>query len=112
MDPIDTLLEGYDEEEFRALAGLSKPVFRVLYHKYCGAGTPICKPVYLFVLFKYYKLYPVERAWSTIFPGKRSRRSLMFRLRVWEVLKLNKILSNIVLCAFAHSSLVLVAIFR
>ena len=72
-------------EEFRALAGLSTGTFRILFQKYCGVGTPIAKPVYLFVLFKYYKLYPVVRAWSTIFPGKRSRRSFLFRLRSWEV---------------------------
>jgi hypothetical protein len=84
---IDTLLRDYDEQEFRALAGLSMSTFRVLYDKYCGPGTPICKPTYLFVLFKYYKLYPVERAWSTIFPGHRSSRSFLFRLRTWEVRK-------------------------
>lgn len=82
---IHELLDGYDEEEFRALAGLSKGTFRIIYDKYCGAGTLICKPVYLFLLFKYYKLYPVDRAWSTIFPGKRSRRSFLYRLHVWEV---------------------------
>ena len=82
---VDGLLAMHDEDEFRALTGLSTNTFRLIFDKYCGPGTPILKPVYLFGLFKFYKLYPVLRAWRTIFPGLRSRKSFFTRLRKWEV---------------------------
>jgi len=82
---VDALLAAHSEDEFRALTGLSTGTFRLIFDKYCGAGTPISKPLYLFALFKFYKLYPVLRAWRTIYPGLRSRQSFFTRLRRWEV---------------------------
>jgi hypothetical protein len=82
---VDAFLEAHGEDEFRALTGLSTGTFRLIFNKYCGAGTPIPKPHYLFALFKFYKLYPVLRAWRTIVPGLRSRKSFFTRLRKWEV---------------------------
>lgn len=80
----------YDTEEFNALTGLLPDTFIIIFNKYCGPGTVIKKPIYLFWLFKYYKLYPISRALSTIHHRRyKSRKSFEYRLHGWEV-RINK----------------------
>jgi hypothetical protein len=79
-------LARYEEEEIVAMTGLTSDTFDVLYDKYCGAGTPICKPVYLWWLFQYLKLYPISRAFRAIHEGKyKSRRCFLTRIHLWQV---------------------------
>ena len=81
-----SFLSTYEEEEVVALTGLTSSTLVIIYDKYCGAGTPICKPRYLFWLFQYYKLYPVSRAFRTIHNGQlKSRRNFLDRLHRWQV---------------------------
>jgi hypothetical protein len=78
----------YTEEETLALTGLSSATFHLIYERYCGHGTPIRRPAYLFWLFQFYKLYPVARAFRSIYGGKyKHARSFMHRLYTWQVRK-------------------------
>lgn len=79
-------LAAYDDEESKALTGLTKATFTVVYVKYCGTGTPIFKPVYLWWTFKFLKLYPINRAMGDIHHGRyKSRRCFQTRVYHWIV---------------------------
>jgi hypothetical protein len=79
-------LSDYSPIEFAALTGITQDTFEYLYDRYCGKGTPISKPKYLFWLFQYYKMYPIERGLRIIHHGSlRSARNFIWRLRKWEV---------------------------
>ena len=89
---LDEFLNRHAEDEFVALTGLTIDTFCYMYHKYCGKDTPICKPVYLFWLFEWYKLYPVARASSALHGGKlKSWRGFQSRLKKWQVIDQNTI---------------------
>jgi hypothetical protein len=73
-------------EEFLALTGITPDTFQYIFDRYCGKGTPIPKQKYLFFLFQYYKMYPIERGLRTIHNSSlKSARNFMWRLHRWEV---------------------------
>jgi hypothetical protein len=79
-------IQQYDEDEVVALCGLTPETFVKLFNKYCGRATPIKKPLYLWLLFKYFKIYPVHRAFRALHEGRyKSRRNMLSRIHVWEV---------------------------
>jgi hypothetical protein len=79
-------IDNYSEEEILALCGLSAELLKTIYTKYCGNGTPINKPIYLWWLFMWYKLYPIARAARVIHGGAfRSHRYFLNRLHHWQV---------------------------
>ena len=79
-------LTQFSEEEIVALTGISSNTFNLIWAKYCGRDTPIRRPVYLWWLFQFYKLYPVARAFRTIHGGKqKSNRSFLYRIYAFEV---------------------------
>lgn len=81
-------LQQFEEEEVLALTGLSSSTFQQIYEKYCGPSTPIKRPIYLWWLFQYYKIYPVSRAFRTIHLGAlKTRRGFLYRLYRWQVSK-------------------------
>lgn len=74
------------DTEFAALTGITQDTFQHIFERYCGKGTPIPKQRYLFWLFQYYKMYPIERGLRTIHNGSlKSARNFMWRLHKWEV---------------------------
>lgn len=84
--PDFDFLADYSEAEILALCGFTAAVLRLLYEKYCGKGTPIGRPIYLWWLLQFYKMYPISRGLRSIHMGRlRSRRCFMTRLYKWEV---------------------------
>lgn len=81
-----TFIDTYSDEEILALCGLSLELMKEIYIKYCGEGTPINRPQYLWFLFMWYKLYPVSRA-SRIIHGDRynDHRYFLTRIHEWQV---------------------------
>jgi hypothetical protein len=78
-------LRAYRADEVVAITGLTPEVFTTVYEKYCGPDTPIRKPIYLWWLFSFYKLYPVTRAFPLVHGGCfRSPQRFLSRLYVWE----------------------------
>ena len=76
----------FDEQEIIALSGLSSSTLVVLWVKYCGVGTPIRRPVYLWWLFVFFKMYPIRRAARTIHGGVfKSAGTFLRRLYAWQV---------------------------
>jgi hypothetical protein len=49
------------DDKFKAVCGLSKETFSIIYIKYCGPATAITQPQNLFDLFHHYKSYNVSR---------------------------------------------------
>lgn len=85
MPNFDFLID-FSEEEIIALCGCSSDVLHQLYDKYCGPDTPIRRPIYLWWLFQFYKMYPVSRGFRSIHMGRlSSRRCFMMRMYKWEV---------------------------
>ena len=62
---IFRFFDEHSEECFKSIYGLTKQVFVELYTRYCGPSTPIDEPKKLASLFKYYKTYPVKRAFES-----------------------------------------------
>jgi hypothetical protein len=83
---MEAFLQQFDEEEIVALSGVSSSTLLILWDKYCGAGTPIRRPTYLWWLLVFFKIYPVRRAFRTIHGGAfKSGSTFLRRIYVWQV---------------------------
>ena len=81
-----TFIESYSDEEIRSLTGLTLEILVAIFDKYCGKGTPISKPIYLWWLFVYYKIYPIVRACRVIHGGTfKDNRYFVQRIQAWAV---------------------------
>lgn len=68
------------------MTGLTFEVLLLVYEKYCGKGTPISKPIYLWYLFVYYKIYPIARAFRLIHGGRfKDYRYFLRKIYTWQV---------------------------
>ena len=85
MSEMDELMNEFGAARTLAMTGLSQTTFRYVYDKYCGPLTAIKRPLYLFVLLMYYKVYPVNRAWPEPMTriGKHASWTL-HAIRRWE----------------------------
>lgn len=82
----EEFLSQFKEEEIVALSGISSATFHKIWSKYCGRSTPIRRPIYLWWLFLYYKIYPVSRAFRCVYGMElKSRYSFISRLHKWQV---------------------------
>jgi hypothetical protein len=83
---MDSFLLQFDEVEIIALSGLSSLTLTILWNKYCGVNTPIRRPMYLWWLFVFFKVYPIRRGFRTIHGGMfKSNQTFLRRLYKWQV---------------------------
>jgi hypothetical protein len=82
---MDNLFNEYNNAQFIALTGVSHDVFLAVYTKYCGPPSSIRKPLHLFTLLMYYKLYPINRGWTGPLTRVNKQPSRVLSLiRIWE----------------------------
>jgi hypothetical protein len=81
----DLFLFSFSNEEIVAATGVTRETFVYVFDRYCGQGTPISKPVRLYHLFVFYKLYPVARACNQVFGTTiHAYNRFLSRLYVYE----------------------------
>lgn len=92
MPRVDwTFLNDYSPEEIVSLCGLPFETLEEIYLKHCGKSTPIRKPIYLWYVFVYYKIYPITRAFRTIHHGVyKDHRYFMRLIYKWQVSTKNR----------------------
>jgi hypothetical protein len=77
---------GVSEAEVIALTGLAPVTFHQIWNKYCGRDTPIRRPIYLWWVFMYLKLYPVARSFRVIHSGRyKNAGYFLGKLHGWMV---------------------------
>lgn len=79
-------IDDYTDEEINALTGVIRSVLVAIFVKYCGKGTPIRRPIYLWWLLIYYKIYPIARACRMVHGGAfKDNRYFLQRIGQWAV---------------------------
>jgi len=83
---MESFLMRFEEVEIIALSGLSSLTLITLWNKYCGVNTAIRRPIHLWWLFVFFKVYPIRRGLRTIHGGVfKSNQTFLRRLYKWQV---------------------------
>lgn len=95
MDEARTFVRGLPRSVFTAVSGIQKEVFIRLYSKYCGYNTIIRKPIQLFEVFIFLKLYPTQLAQPIVFNNIVYYRRQYHRLIKRRVLFLAAVINEV-----------------
>jgi len=80
MEDVTEFVKLYHPKAFLAATGVPYQIFVKVYKKYCGLCTPISKPIHLYELYCFLKMYPIEATTHIVYQNKRYYEAQHHRL--------------------------------